>query len=206
MCIHRKLVCDGHPQCLNHEDEDFIRCKKKWIEYRVFPQQATVKCRSKMYPGMDIVATACDNIVECHDSSDESFCSDETVSELILVVSVFLILFLYLGFRYHSRIAVILTFSKTKCKKSRKISRRHVSKEDIFEEFKNEHNKTQIINKVNKYFFYILSTKVKEHRNQIFIEFYDLLSKLLNHDEAEVYAHGIMGRRFPDGGLLRYRK
>ena len=57
MCVHKDLVCDGHPQCLNNEDEDFDTCKTKWIEKKVFPSHATVRCKSKTYPKIVVAST-----------------------------------------------------------------------------------------------------------------------------------------------------
>ena len=44
-CLHPKLVCDGHPQCDQAEDEEFHKCRD--IKYR---EEATVVCGSAMYP------------------------------------------------------------------------------------------------------------------------------------------------------------
>ena len=31
-CIHQDLKCDGHPQCPDNEDEDYILCKDEYIK------------------------------------------------------------------------------------------------------------------------------------------------------------------------------
>ena len=31
-CVHPELVCDGHPQCSEEEDEDLRKCHLKYIE------------------------------------------------------------------------------------------------------------------------------------------------------------------------------
>ena len=73
-CIHPELVCDGHPQCPNGEDEnlDLDNCHKKYIENNIVDPYASFRCNSTFYGGMEIYATPCNNKTECADGSGKS--------------------------------------------------------------------------------------------------------------------------------------
>ena len=131
MCVHKDLVCDGHPQCLNNEDEDFDTCKTKWIEKKVFPRHATVRCKSKAYPSLEIIAGPCDGIVECRNSIDESSCSDDSTTIIVAVVVIGVII-LYFTLKYSHQISN----SKVRNKINKKEGHRgEESRKNLFEEF-----------------------------------------------------------------------
>ena len=50
VCVHKDLLCDGHPACEHGEDEQVEDCRNKWVEQDVVKKSATRKCSSKMYP------------------------------------------------------------------------------------------------------------------------------------------------------------
>ena len=50
-CVHPDLVCDGHPQCEQAEDEDFTLCTTDKYISRFKAPSATLPCLSKMYQG-----------------------------------------------------------------------------------------------------------------------------------------------------------
>ena len=71
-CLHPDLVCDGHPQCPEGEDEELDVCHHTYIKKKILEPYASYKCRSKKYPNtMYIYATPRNNIAECSDGSDE---------------------------------------------------------------------------------------------------------------------------------------
>ena len=73
-CIPPELVCDGHPQCPNGEDEnlDLKNCHDKYIEKHIVEPYASYRCKSPFYSKMDIYATPCDKKIECFDESGRS--------------------------------------------------------------------------------------------------------------------------------------
>ena len=73
-CVPPALVCDGHPQCPNGEDEnlDLDNCHKKYIENKIVEPYASYRCESRFYGGMEIFGTPCNSIRECADGSGKS--------------------------------------------------------------------------------------------------------------------------------------
>ena len=73
-CVPPALVCDGHPQCPNGEDEnlDLDNCHLKYIENNIVEPYASYRCNSTFYGGMEIFATPCNNKTECADGSGKS--------------------------------------------------------------------------------------------------------------------------------------
>ena len=56
-CVHPDLVCDGHPQCKEGEDEDLSMCHDEFIEMKIVQPLAKLKCKSLFYENMYIYAT-----------------------------------------------------------------------------------------------------------------------------------------------------
>ena len=188
MCIHKDLECDGHPQCLNGEDEDFYKCKNKWIKNKVFPSYATVKCRSSMYPSMSIIASPCDKIVECLDASDEYLCSNDIIAQIVLVATVCGIILFYICLKHYRQIGAKLNM--TGCKNRNNVIQKKINKlEFSFEEFKDQPNDADSIRKVSNYLLYVIFSQKLEVMRKVLIEFYDLLDIIHNHREADVYKY-----------------
>ena len=98
VCLHPDLVCDSHPHCDQAEDEDITDyfCYDKLLRKGRIREDATIQCKSKMYPSkyyhnttyptqnlktcpltdMMTVATACDGESECDGDFDENFVCD----------------------------------------------------------------------------------------------------------------------------------
>ena len=70
-CVHPDLVCDGHPQCVEGEDEDLSMCYDAFIKLKIIQPLAQFKCKSPLYENMDIFATPHNNIPECWNAIDE---------------------------------------------------------------------------------------------------------------------------------------
>ena len=187
-CVHGDLVCDGHPQCPNSEDEDFYRCKERWAENKVFPSHATVKCKSMIYPALDIIATPCDNIVECANFSDESLCSDDSIAQIFTAVAVVGVLILYFCLKFHNCIISCLECSTRKKSKKTTVEL-NISKEEVFRDFQDQHDDPEIIRRINNFLLHILFSQKMEEMKIILIEFYDLLDKIKNNDDAEIYLY-----------------
>ena len=83
-CVHPDLVCDGHPQCKDGEDESLELCHKKYIANKIVKPYASFRCPSVFYENMVIYGTTCDGKKECFDNSDEDGCKNNTTSNRIL--------------------------------------------------------------------------------------------------------------------------
>ena len=189
MCIHKDLECDGHPQCLNGEDENFYRCKDKWIKNKVFLTHATFKCRSRIYPSMDIIATPCDKIVECLDAYDEKFCFNDIISPIVGIITVLGTIFFYFFLKYHKPITGRLTCSNVKVQSDQCSQGQNSEILFEFHDFKDNPYDPKIVMKGSNYLLYIIFSQDQENMKKILIEFYDLLDTIHNHSEAKVYAY-----------------
>ena len=72
LCVPPELVCDGHPECPNGEDEDLYNCHQTYIENHIVEPYASYRCKSPFYSGMDVYAVPCNNRRECIDGSGKS--------------------------------------------------------------------------------------------------------------------------------------
>ena len=43
-CLHPDLVCDGHPQCEDGEDEDLDKCYTKYVKNQVIYKYSSFRC------------------------------------------------------------------------------------------------------------------------------------------------------------------
>ena len=97
-CVHPDLVCDGHPQCVEGEDEDLSMCYEEFIKLKIIQPLAQFRCQSPLYEKMFIYATPRNNITECGDKSDELVPRD--YSTILLVSSTIIITTLYIALKY----------------------------------------------------------------------------------------------------------
>ena len=58
-CLHPQLVCDGHPQCDDAEDEKIEKCRQQHIKKNRIKKYASFLCKSKMYPSMFFISFEC---------------------------------------------------------------------------------------------------------------------------------------------------
>ena len=98
VCLHPELLCDGHAQCDQAEDENLDSCYDKYLSRRIIEKYATHICNSVMYPKMKTVATVCNEVVECLDQSDED-CDHSKFSNILLAATTVGIVLLYLSLK-----------------------------------------------------------------------------------------------------------
>ena len=182
-CVHPDLVCDGHPQCQQGEDEDLDRCHQIYIENNIVEPFASKRCKSPFYNNMEIYATPCNNKVECADGSDESDCKNNVTSNIILSVSSVLVLIVFLGLTvYHYK---SYQDSPEKNEESQTIS--VPSKSDMLIKYKENHDDNQIVEEVNLFLLHSIHTNSVEENAETLTAFYDLEEEKHNRDEAEIY-------------------
>ena len=97
-CVHPDLVCDGHPQCVEGEDEDLSMCYDKFIKLKIIQPLAQLRCKSLFYENMYVFATPRNNKIECWDGFDEQEIVD--YSTIILITSEVIIVTMYIALKY----------------------------------------------------------------------------------------------------------
>ena len=150
-CVHPELVCDGHPQCTEGEDEDLSRCHLKYIEKKIVQPYASYKCKSLYYQKMDIYATPCNKIQECFDNSDENNCKEGSLITQILLGSSFVVIVLYLSLDFY------LKNSETMVDKLLMTLGEELS--SLLTKYELNHDDPKVVGEVNIYFLHIILTQ-----------------------------------------------
>ena len=101
-CIWQDWICDGFVQCLEGDDEDFELCYKRGS----FAEGATVECIEAQRYGYDvkILASKCNDIVECKNGIDEVDCQNND-SEGLIALGILLIAVAVIWVVIHVRFA-----------------------------------------------------------------------------------------------------
>ena len=193
VCVHKDLVCDGHPQCEFGEDEAFDRCKRKWVETGVVEPYASFTCKSVMYPAMTTVATACNGIIECYNGSDEDACSDSNLV-YILVTFVIAVILLYFALKYYShnnkafftKAKHISNDSKVEFDLGNLLESRKDSERFDFETHQDE--KDTILH-VNNLLLQMIFSERRDVIKKKCILFYDLVARAKNNNESETFCY-----------------
>ena len=180
-CVHPQLRCDGHPQCLFGEDEDLDECWKIYHEDKVIMPYATFRCKSIMYPTMEIYAIACDDFPECDDYTDEKFCSDEYVSSTLFISSVFAIAIIYLVLRYWR-----LLFQR-KSFQSKVVTEIYEIK-NILKKYSEEHKNEETLKKLNCFLLHTIMSEPLAETEAICSEVYAILEKIFKNDKREIFS------------------
>lgn len=178
-CVHPQLVCDGHPQCKEGEDEDLKLCHDKFIELKIIEPYASKRCTSPFYNNMDIYATPCNKIEDCADGSDESECQNNTKSNIILILSAVVVLLLFLASTLYHYLSEEQSPTKGQCKP--KLTT------DVLIKYKENHDDQTTVEEVNLHLLHIIKTQTIEDQNKTLISFYDLEEKKHNQNESEIF-------------------
>ena len=190
-------------QCPNGEDEGVDLCYDEYLKKGLVTKYATYNCHSIMYPDMEIVATACNYEVECHDLSDESRCTDE-VSQNILIITTVAVATIYLLMKYVRKIYHVF-IGKQKRNNSKVIKENPMKLLNMLEQSYEDSN---VLMKVNTYLFCVIFTETKKRRIEICSSFYDKMAKIHNNDKSYIYlnmkkkldplvVHNIIDCKFP---------
>ena len=183
VCIHPELRCDGHPQCQHGEDEDTASCLDIWVRNGVVSPAASMPCSSRQYPSMQILATACDGIIECFESLDEVNCKNHSWSNHVLAVTIALLLTLYLGLKY----------TKTKNKKTLPLPLPLVpdgqdkTVNRILSDYLRHRDNPDIVAEVNTYLLHWIQTLPTDESNVVCKRFFTLEAKIHRNNESEIF-------------------
>ena len=96
VCLHKDLVCDGHPQCDMAEDEKLDNCLKILLDKKLISSEATLRCSSIMYENMETVVEACNGSYDCVDHSDESWLCTNNNAIIYIIIGLSIIIFIIL--------------------------------------------------------------------------------------------------------------
>ena len=187
-CLHRDLVCDGHPQCEYGEDEALELCKQKWLNNKVFAPYASFTCKSLMYPAMTILATACNGMIECYNGSDEDSCSD-TLSIYFLITAVASIIMVYLVLEY---LVINMTKNKGTQQTISEFDMENMflkDKDENYFDFATHYEDKFLIEKTNTCLLHLIFTQSRDVIKEKCLSFYDLVAKAKNQNEQEIFCY-----------------
>ena len=173
-CIHPELVCDGHPQCPNFEDENFEMCKGKYFESGSVNKFATVKCPCKMYPQIFTIGTACNGIEECFDGFDERFCRLSHI--LLIFLSISLVITLYFALRFSHWVKICSTDSDPGI-----ILSSNTNIEDILDRYEENHDDLEVVTNTNFFLLHKKYSMTVDERKKIFSALYEREEKIHNN-------------------------
>ena len=185
-CIHPELLCNGHPDCDQAEDEmlDQPDCIEKLIQLDYISQEATVICPSPIYRDpMKIAAVACNNKIECGgDGRDEHYlCTNSHITLYGTIIAVIILFFMSLilnccskdfrnlvvrGINQGSLITLLHNRYKRKEENLKVFENEKIVLPDVLnkEIFHRDHDETDFKNAVNLFILLCKVTDNKEDR------------------------------------------
>ena len=180
VCVHPELRCDGHPQCQHGEDEDAASCLDIWVRSGVVSPAASMPCSSRQYPGMPILATACDGIIECFESVDEVNCKNESWPHYLLAATIAIMLTIYLALKYNGNknketLPLPLVPGQDKTVKR------------VLADYLNHRDNPDIVAEVNMYLLFWIQTLPTDESNVVCKRFFALEANIHKNNESEIF-------------------
>lgn len=187
-CVHPELVCDGHPQCQEGEDENLEKCHKDYIKKQIIYPYSSYKCTSLFYKNMEIYATPCNGIVECLDHSDEDGCGDNSKINIIIVVSSLILLIIFVVLRFISANSVCRKIEPTE---GLEMSIPSFSKFSIIHKDKYQHDiyDSNFVQELNLILHHSIHTKTVEEKNKRLSLVFDFLASENSYSEANTFLY-----------------
>ena len=182
-CIHPSLLCDGHPQCTNAEDENYDTCRKEYLRNHIVTHYGSLKCASAMYPQMTTVATACNGIQECADRQDEDRCKEGSLSTTILVATSLFFMIFYLTLKLAPKCYLIWKGGE----EPNFTEINGPTLEFLLERYESNHKDLAVINQVNYYMFHVISTQTIEKIVETCKMFYDSEASIHKNNKADIF-------------------
>ena len=186
ICIHPRLRCDGHPQCPGNEDEDYLMCMDRdtYIKNGHVAPFASFRCKSKIYPEIDTVATRCNTVIECHEDVDEKDCSESTHTKNILVAAICLALGIFLGIKLPQVVRFIRLDKQIAIEETEEDKQNF---DRIIQNLReNPENKIACQN-INVFLLHILNTKKTSVVKKTYVKFYDSLVEIYENDLSKMF-------------------
>ena len=186
MCLHPDLVCDGHPQCPNNEDEDFTLCKETYFSKKVVTPFASFKCFSQVYPAVYTIATACNSVEECFGGLDEISCGEDSITTPFLVSAMASAVVLFVCLK----IPQIIDWYYTKQNKSTEQKCSDESYfENILEKWKYGSEDIATNRRLNSSLLHICNTRETTVVRELFTKFYDVMAEKFENDERQIFCY-----------------
>ena len=184
-CIHPDLKCDGHPQCLGGEDEEYEMCKGNYLTKHIVEPFATFKCNSTVYPIIYTIATACNDIHECLDDADESLCDLDKYTTPVLVFLAIGILIVFMSLK----LPQLLDFhNKRQLQKKNKMYKESYF-HDIIQKLKENPEDKSASREINIFLLHILHKKKRAIIEETFVKFYDNMEDIFQMEEAQIFRY-----------------
>ena len=187
-CVHPDLVCDGHPQCPEGEDEDVSICYDKLIRMKIIDPLAQLKCKSLFYENMLIYAVPHNNKIECWNGFDEQ--DTEEHSTIILVTSAIFIIAIYIAFKYSGLAKKILSADNHYIVSSNEIDKnlhRRILDYIILKNYSENHDQSETIAKTNVHLLNSIHTRKIDENKDVCGLFYDLEQQIHQRNVPEIH-------------------
>ena len=187
-CVHPDLVCDGHPQCIEGEDEELSLCYKKYLKIELIQPLAQFKCKSSFYENMDIFATPHNNIPECWEGADEQ--ETGNYSTILLVTSTIIITTFYIALKYSGLAKRMLTADNQNIALSVE-SDQNVNQEFLdyitLKDYGENHDQNEAIVNTNVHILNSIHTQEVDRNKDMCELFYQLEQEIHKNNESEIY-------------------
>ena len=187
-CVHPDLVCDGHPQCIQGEDEDISKCYERYLKMKIVQPLAQLKCKSLFYENMYIYATPNNNQTECWNGFDEQE-TDEHSSKFFFISAIFIIA-IYIALKYSGLSKKMLSSDNKYIVSSNKIdmnSHRNILNYIILKNYSEHHDHSETIAKTNIHILNTLHTQKVDDKKYVCDLFYELEQQIHQGNVSEIH-------------------
>ena len=162
-------------------------CRDIYIKSGHVARFASYRCKSKIYPEIETIATRCNDVKECDGDEDEKNCSDIAHTKQILVVAICLSLGIFLGMKLPQAIHFIKNNNENNIENEETEEDNHRFNE-LIQILRADPESAISIQNVNKFLLYIQHSKKSSVVKKTYVQFYDSLVVMFEHDLAKLFA------------------
>ena len=180
-CVHPDLKCDGHPQCVEGEDEELSMCYDEFIKLKIIQPLAQFRCQSPLYENMFIFATPRDNKTECGDKSDESVPKD--YSTILIVTSTLIITTFYIFLKYSGLAKIMLSSEK----QVQSVERDQNLYQNFLKNYGENHDQNEAIESTNVHILNSIHTQKVDNKIETCKLFYQLEQDIHKGNQSEIH-------------------